>query len=110
MFTPTNNRQRSRALINYSIMKTSNKITGNWTSETKERAEYEIGRAHIQSNDSELTNYFWRFTNNEYEVGGQLQIWKDQNGNKCVNDFDGAFDLPKGIKTHLRNKGVEVDF
>ena len=79
-------------------MKTSNKITGNWTGETKERAEYEIGRAHIQSNDSELTNYFWRFTNNEYEVGGQLQIWKDQNGNKCVNDFDGAFDLPKGIK------------
>ena len=91
-------------------MKTSNKITGNWTGETQERAEYEIGRAHIQSNDSELTNYFWRFTNNEYEVGGQLQIWKEQNGNKCVNDFDGAFDLPKGIKTHLRNKGVEVDF
>jgi len=91
-------------------MKNSNKITKIWTSETAERQEYEIGRAHIQSNDPELTNYFWRYTTNEYEVGGQLQIWKEPNGVKCVNDFDGAFDLPKGIKTHLINKGVEVDF
>ena len=105
MFTPTNNRQRRRALI-YFIMR----IVKNWKSETSERQEYEIGLRHIKSNDPELTNYFWRFTTNDYEVGGELQIWTQPNGEKCVNDFDGAFDLPKGIKTHLRSKGVEVDF
>jgi len=90
-------------------MKNSNKITKIWTSETG-RTEYEIGKAYIQSNDPELTNYFWRCTGDEYEIGGELQIWKQPNGEKCVNDFDGAFDLPKGIKKHLRSKDVEVDF
>jgi len=90
-------------------MKTSNRITKIWTSETG-RTEYEIGRAHIKSDDPELTNYFWRCTSDYDEIGGELQIWKQPNGVKCVNDFDGAFDLPKGIKTHLINKGVEIDF
>jgi len=90
-------------------MKNTKKITGTWVSATG-RTEYEIGRAHIQSSESDLTDYYWLASNDNHEVGGELQIWKDSNGVKWVNDFDGAFDLPKGIKTHLMNKGIEVDF
>ena len=87
----------------------SNKITGTWVSETG-NADYEIGRRDTQPTADDLTDYYWVFSTDEYEVSGELQIWKDSNGVKWVNDFDGAFDLPKAIKTHLRNKGIQVDF
>jgi hypothetical protein len=85
------------------------RIVKNWKSETG-NTEYSIGVHARKSNDNELTNYFWQCITDEYELSGELQIWTQPNGEKCVNDFDGAFDLPKAIKEHLRSKGIEVDF
>lgn len=87
------------------------RIVKNWKSETG-NTEYEIGfaRRHGNNDDPKRKYYFWSCSTDQYEIGGDLLIWTDPNGKKWINDFDGAFDLPKGIKKHLRSKGVEVDF
>jgi len=83
------------------IVKTWQSATGN--------TEYQIGKADRQPESEDLKNYFWICSFSDNEEGGELQLWKDPQINGwVVNDYDGAFDLPKGIKKHLESKGVEL--
>jgi hypothetical protein len=52
----------------------------------------------------------WTDNGEGYEVGGEIELGYEKDGTGYVNDFDGAFDLPKEIKTWLRLKNIIVDF
>lgn len=56
----------------------------------------------------EILTGWWEYQDGT--EGGDLELWLNDSGNWEVNDFDGAFDLPKFIKEELRAQNIEVNF
>lgn len=79
----------------------------------KNRYEWSVGHCTYEMYQYSPIHYNWCMYSEEgegFEVGGELELGYNKDGTGYVNDFDGAFDLPKEIKTWLRLKNVKVDF
>ncbi len=75
--------------------------------------EWSVGHDYYEVAQFSPIHYNWCMYSDEgegFEVGGEIELGYDKDGTGYVNDFDGAFDLPKEIKIWLRAKNINVDF
>lgn len=65
------------------------------------------GLREIEIKWRELTGWWERADGSE---GGDLALYYNDEGKLEVNDFDGAYDLPKYLRAELESLGVVINF